>query len=549
MQPTFNLNCYEFFRRNTAQYGEYNAVEHFGRKTPASEFVRDVDGLAAYFQQELKLKRGDVYTVFLPTCVESFAAFYALNKIGVIVNFVHPLTPPHVLREMMEKTGSKGIMVMDLLSRKYADVIAARGVPCVVCSFGDYAAAGLKQAVNGFSTLASLPLRKVKPRIRYEKACRKYPAAEGVHENGSDVAVYLCGGGTTGKSKTIKLSNRAINEMVYKFSFVDDIREPGVEATIAVLPMFHAFGLCVAMHLPMCFAARVIPMANFKAKNFNRIMSKNKIILIVGIPVMYRKLKKEKNFEGAHLRHLRLMFCGGDDVSESVLDDFNECLGKWGAEGKLYRGYGLTEVASACAMNTDNYFRENSMGKPMHEVRMEIWDENKKRLPFGEVGEIVISGSTVMEGYFTKDGAADDGIYTDEDGVRWVLSGDLGYEDEDGFFYFSGRKKRLIIISGYNVYPFDVEKKVEELPYIREVCAVQSYTPDSKPIVKLCISLSEGDNDHEKCKQEILALCEADLPGFSVPREIVIMGALPRTPMQKIDFVKLTDAPPHTVGK
>ena len=549
MQPTLNLNCYEFFRKCTAQYGEYDAVEHFGKKTKASEFIRDVDGLAAYFQQELQLKRGDVYTVFLPTCVESFAAFYALNKIGVIVNFIHPLSPPHVLQEMMTATDSKGIMVMDLLSRKYVDVIQRKNVPCMVCSFGDYAAPLRKLGINAFSTLASLPLFKLKQHMRYEKACRRYPAAEGVRENGSDVAVYLCGGGTTGKSKTIKLSSKAINELVYKFSFVDDIREPGVEATIAVLPLFHAFGLCVAMHLPMCFAGRVIPMANFNAKSFNRLMHKNKIILIVGIPVMYRKLKKEKNFKGEHLKSLRLVFCGGDDVSETMLDDFNECLGKWGAEDKLYRGYGLTEVASACAMNTRNYFRENSIGKPLHEVRMEIWDENKKRVPFGEVGEIAISGSTVMEGYFTKDGAADDGIYTDEEGVRWVLSGDLGYEDEDGYFYFSGRKKRLIIISGYNVYPFDVEKKVEELPYIREVCAVQSYTAEGKPIVKLCISLREGNDDHEKCKQEILALCEADLPSFSVPRDIVIMGALPRTPMQKIDFIKLADAPPLAVNK
>ncbi len=537
---TGNMNCYEYLRYNVQRYGEYDAVEHFGKRTSLAKFLWDVDCLASYFSKTLQVKRGEVYTILLPTSVQSLVAFYALNKIGAISNFIHPLSAPNFVQEMMEDTKSRGIMIMDVLADKYIDTIKRLELPSVICSLSDYAARGRKEAVKLFSNLKGGAVRKLKRWTTFEKALQGQRPSKGLSGNAQDDAVYLCGGGTTGKSKTIRLSSKNINEEVFKLNDTVSCDAPGEGAMIAVLPLFHAYGLALSMHLPLCHGARVIPMSKFNAKRFNQVMHINKINLIAGIPAMFQKIMREDNFDGPHLKHLHVLSCGGDTVSEQVISEFNAHLEKWGASGRLLRGYGLTEVSSACSGNRVYDLRENSIGKPLYEIRMEIWDENKQPLPPGEKGEIVVSGTTVMKGYFTKDGREKEGLYIDENGVEWVLTGDIGYQDEDGYFYFSARKKRLIIISGYNVYPGDVESLAETKNFVREACAVQGYTKEKKPIVRLYLSLGI-DLDHELCKKELMELFEAELPAYSVPREIVIMDALPRTAMQKLDFMSLTE--------
>jgi long-chain acyl-CoA synthetase len=544
-----NFNCYEYWLYHTKQHKDYYCTEHWGKKTLKSEFLKQVDSLAAYAQQKIGLKRGDIYTVFLPTTVESFVAFYALNKIGVIINFIHPLTPPEQLRDLMVESGTKGIMILDVLAKKYVSVINELNVPCVVCSMSDYASPLRKAGMKIVEKIVFGSVRKIKNRDTYKNSITKYPPAKGLSGNGKDIAVYLNGGGTTGQSKTIKLTSFAINEIVTKIRELEigDVRRPGEECGICVLPLFHSFGLAVNFHLPFCYAGRGIPMEDFDAKKFNKIMRKNKgdFVFMVGIPVMFRKLMAEKNFDGEHLAGLRVMFCGGDDVTEKVLDEFNAYLEKWNAETRLHRGYGLTEVASVCSLNTDAAKKIDSIGKALPGLRMEIWDENHKRVPNGTIGEIAISGTTMMEGYFAPGKPEDEGIYYDEEGTPWVLSGDLGYQDDDGFFFFSGRRKRLIIISGYNVYPTDIEMLVESrLPFIKEVCAVQGYC-EGKPIVRAFVSFRKDyPGDEEDYKRQIIRLCEENLSKFSIPREIVVMEELPRTPMKKIDFMCLTEKAP-----
>ncbi len=547
--PVDKLSCYEYWLKNTEKYGDYACTEHWGKKVSKSEFLRQIDGLAAFMQKEYNLKPKDVYTVFLPTTIHSFAAFYALNKIGIIINFIHPLTPPEQLKKYMDETGSKGIMIFDVTSKKYIDTIIAQKVPVIVCSSSDYAAPLVKIGMKIVEKVAFGFVRKIKDRTSYATACKKYAdtPTQAVVNNGAETAVYLNGGGTTGQSKTIKLNSTAINEIVYRLSDIADVRRPGEECGIVVLPLFHAFGLAVNFHLPFCFAGRAYAMENFNAKTFNKIMIKNdgNFVFAVGIPVMFRKLMAEKNFDGKHLRSMRVLYCGGDDIAEKYLDEFNGYLEKYNSETKLMRGYGLTEVASVCSLNTEKNFRRDSIGKALPGVKMEIWDENHKRVAPGTIGEIAITGVTLMQGYFGPGLEEDAGLYTDENGTKWCLSGDLGYEDEDGFFFFQGRKKRLIIISGYNVYPGDIESLVENrLPYIKEVCAVQGFIGE-KPIVRLFISLLPSqNNDIDAKKEEIKKLCADNLSQFSIPTEIVVMSELPRTPMKKIDFMKLTEQKP-----
>ena len=537
-----NYNCYEYLKVCTQIYDDVYMMQHFGAKYLRSEIFHDIDALSSYFQNDLKLKKGDVYTVFMPTTVQSIISIYALNQIGVIVNPVHPLMSSEYLKDVMIETNSKGVMILDILSKKHVETINQMGLPCLVCCSSDYS-----KGIKRFGTKTGEKILKcIYPKLKnttyYRDAIKTHDNFVPVKNNGDDIAVYLNGGGTTGKSKTIKLSSKALNELVQRVSVLDEIHIPGEEAEIIVLPMFHSFGLCLGVHMAICNSARLIPMMQFDAKLFNKLMRKNLVVGVMGIPSMFQKLMKEKHFDGPWLKNIRLMFCGGDDVSEKFLNEFNSYFEKWGAVGRLRQGYGLTEVASVCCTNTNTDNRKGSIGKALDGVRIEIWDDDHKKLPAGEIGEIVTSGPTAMSGYFSPDGPDDLGLYTDENGEKWVLSGDLGYQDEDGYFFFSGRKKRLIIISGYNVYPNDIEKKVGELDFIKEVCAVQGWQGD-KSIVRLYASLKTS-GDEEEYKEKIRSVCVENFSKFYYPKEIIFMKELPQTPLMKVDFMKLSQMKP-----
>ena len=537
-----NRNCYEFFRDCTKDFGVYDVAESFGNLVSRKRFMKDVESVAGFFEKK-NIGRGDVVTIFLPNTVQSFAAFYAANRIGAIANIVHPLTPPDVLEEILISTNSKAVLILDILMEKYVSMLRRRNRLVIICSPSDYVAPIMRPAFKVYEKVKSKTGTPSSSTASYHTICNLNFRASKLENNGDDVAVFLHGGGTTGKSKTIQLTNKNLNELAYKLSFFDAPHSPGVECSLAVLPLFHAFGLGVVMHFSMCAGFTCIPMTNFSAEKANRLIKKYNITYIVGVPAMFKKMYEASNFDGPHLSKLRLLWAGGDFISDTFLNSFNSLLEKYNAKGKLYRGYGLTEVSSVCTANIKGSYKDTSIGKPLDGMTVEIWDDKKKKLPPNTIGEIVISGSTVMAGYYDSD---DDGVYVDKKGRRWVCSGDLGYMDEDGFVFFTGRKKRMIIISGYNVYPNDIENEVLKLDYINEACAVQGYI-DSKPVIKLFVSLNQPTDNPDEMRKCIKEYCDSKLERFSRPSSVTILDALPRTKMAKIDFMKLTDTPPAPV--
>lgn len=535
-----NLTCYDYLKVFANKTGDYDAVLAFGSRTKLSKIIRDSDAVAAYINS-IGIKSGDVVTIFLPNVVHAFTTFYALNKIGVIANIVHPLTTPEALTEIIEFTKSKAIFLLDILSEKYVDLLNKCDIPVIVCSNSDYLIAPAVPAFKIFEKIKGKGTDGFKKSVKYSKAVSigsKKSCVE--NHDGNKIAVYLHGGGTTGKSKTIMLSSNNINNIATKLEDLDSPHKPGSEYSLLVLPSFHAFGLAVAMHFPITHGYTSIPMIQFNAESANKHMRKHNVTFVLGVPNMFKKMLEEKHFDGPHLKNLRLVFCGGDVLPERLVKEFNKTVAKHGGKGKLFRGYGLTEVSSVCTVNRYDACREESIGKPLRDITVEIWDEMKNKLPAGQTGEIVIKGDTVMLGYYNGDNSVrNDGVYVNSKGERWVLTGDLGHLDSDGFLYFTGRKKRMIIISGYNVYPVDIENAVLQLPFISEACAVQGYQKN-KPCVKLCVTLKESMN-HDEAIDKIQVYCKKNLAKFSCPRKIEILDSFPRTKMAKVDFMKLSD--------
>ncbi len=502
----------------------------------------DIEKLAGYFHS-IGLKKGDVYTVFLPTCGHAVVALYALNKLGIIANYVHPMTPPNALEEIMRHTKSKGILTLDLFAGPFAGVLAK--YPSVVGSVSDFCdGVALQYALYNEKQNANVP--ELDTITLYRDILQmELPETEAVRDMGKQDAFYMHGGGTTGKSKTIRLSSYAFNSLAYKFYLLDIPHDYKNCHAISAIPCFHAYGLAGVIHYGICNAYKPFLCPKFDARQINEIIRKYKITEFIGVPKMFQKLMQEDNFENEGLKNLQMTFAGSDIVSKAFVDEFDAIMEKHGAQARMCRGYGLTEVCGVVTSNgAAGPYCKDSTGFPLYGLTVEIWDENGKKLPTGTVGEICVTGDSIMNGYLQDDVIRDSGIYTDKNGTDWIRTGDMGYMDEDGFIYFAGRIKRIIIISGYNIYPATIEEKVDTLDYINEVCAVQGYSKDGKPLVKLVVSLKDQSADHEKVKADLKEFCKANLESIAVPRKYEIMELLPRTKMEKIDFMKLTDPIP-----
>lgn len=238
---------------------------------------------------------------------------------------------------------------------------------------------------------------------------------------------------------------------------------------------------------------------------------------------------------------------GKGDVVTAFLDEFNAALRRHGSTAFLTAGYGLTEMAAVCAVNDvlGKEYRTDTVGHPILGTHIEIWDDKCNKLPAGVEGEVVIAGETMMNRYLPDDVVQESGVYTDENGKNWIRTGDVGMITEDGHIKFTSRIKRIILISGYNIYPATIERKVLSLDYIAEACACQGYDENGKPYVKLVVAPANAEADRDELTEKLMAFCKDNIEGYSCPRKIIVVDALPRTKMEKIDFIKLSDVAPQ----
>lgn len=546
-------SCYDYLK---AAYGRISKVlgkDYTAFVTPVGpveseikmpRLFNDIEKMASFIDS-LGIKKGDVVTAFMPTCGHAFIAFYSLIKLGVVANFVHPLTPPNQLEGIMAHTKSKAVFMLDLFAHAYTNIIDK--YPTIVCSTSDFCDGVAYQYAKG-NEMQNAHVPEHKNVYRYlDVMAMDLPAVPDIKNPGKDDAIYLHGGGTTGKSKTIIHSNFSFNSLAYAMYACDVPHDYTNSYSLCILPCFHAFGLGVAMHYILCNAYRPIMIPKFDPLQANELIRKYCIKEIFGVPKMFQKLFEAPNFENEGVKNLTVLAAGGDYVSEEFVNEFNAKIKSLGAEGYLGRGYGLTEMCAVCTCNNFGIedAKSNTVGRPIFGVDAEIWDDYGNKLPQGEIGEIIFAGDTMMNRYLPDDTVQETGIYIDENGKKWVRTGDVGYIDEDNHIVFTSRKKRIIIIAGYNIYPATIEEKVAQLDYVAEACACQGYDENGKPYVKLVVALNDKEADEEAIKEKLMTYCKENFEGYGCPRHIFVVPELPRTKMEKIDFVKLSDPVPQ----
>ena len=357
-----------------------------------------------------------------------------------------------------------------------------------------------------------------------------------VHHKGEDPAVILYSGGTTGTTKGIVLTNRNFNALGQQVIAANPIFRPG-DKMLAAMPLFHGFGLGVCVHTMLSQGGRCILIPQFTAKSYAKDLVKYRCNFIAGVPTLYEALLRLPSMDGADLSCLKGVFSGGDSLSIELKKKFDKFLKDHKATIQVREGYGTTETVTACCLTPLTKAKEGSIGIPLPDVYMKIVAPGTDReLPYGTEGEILLAGPTVMKEYMKHPEETAQTLRKHADGLTWVYTGDLGTQDEEGFIYFKGRAKRMIISSGYNVYPAQIENILDAHEKVQMSCVIG--VPDAYKMqkVKAFVKLAANVPANEETKQELLDYCRKHIAKYAMPYDIEFKEDMPKTLVGKVAY-------------
>ncbi|NOY22544.1 MAG: long-chain fatty acid--CoA ligase, partial [Acidobacteria bacterium] len=369
---------------------------------------------------------------------------------------------------------------------------------------------------------------------------RENPKSEKADVKADDLAAILYSGGTTGSPKGIMLSNyNLVSEgmMVAKWGKMD---ANGV--ILAILPIFHGFGLGVCVNAAFMGGAKSILVPKFTPEDVAKLIRKKRPNFLVGVPTLFEALSRNPVFQKTDLSCLKAVFSGADTLPRPVKERFDAVVKAGGGTAELQEGYGLTEAVTAIMAMPLSEYREGSIGIPFPDMDAKIVKPGTTEpLPTGKEGEICLFGPAVMPGYLDNQQETAAVLKQHEDGNTWLHTGDLGTMDEDGFFYFKQRLKRLIKSSGMNVYPSQVEAVLHQHPAVAEACVIG--IPDREQIerVKAFVVPENPETAGPEMAAELIRHCRKYLIKWSCPREVAFRDELPKTAVGKVAFRVLLD--------
>ncbi|MDO4364949.1 MAG: class I adenylate-forming enzyme family protein [Clostridia bacterium] len=534
-------SMYEAVRESAITKKKMNSVayEFQGKKTNYKQFLNKIEVLGKAYKS-IGIDEGDIVTVCMPNTPQGVDTFYALNRIGAVPAMIHPLSAVGEIAFYINTTQSKAVLVVDLFYEKVLEALkqVKHPVKVVVAHIKDELPFPLNMLYPLTLKKKPAPLPKDNKDVidwsdfisggKKVKLSDKFPKAE-------DTAVILFSGGTTGTSKGIQLTNLNMNALAAQVAANAGFTMEGLRM-FSVMPLFHGFGLGVGIHTALMASGTCIIIPQFTIKTYARDVKKYKPNVIVGVPTLYEALLRSDGFD-FDLSFLRGMFCGGDSLSVELKKKVDKFLKDHNATIQVREGYGTTECVTASCLTPYDTYREGSIGIPLSDTYYSVVDpHNDKELPYGEEGEICICGPTVMKGYLNNAEETASTLRRHEDGNLWLHTGDLGYMDEDGFVYYKQRMKRLIIVSGINVYPSQVENAIDAHPDVLLSCAVGVPDPYKMHVVKAFVVLRQGVEPSDKIKEEIIENCKKNVSRYGVPREIEFRTELPKTLVGKVAY-------------
>ena len=540
----FQGSRYDMLKSVADKYPNNIAMDFMGRSTTYKQLIEQVERCAKALKT-IGIRENDCVTIAMPNCPQAIAMFYAINMVGGIANMVHPLSSEKEIEFYLNESNSVTVITLDQFYHKIEAIRNnTRIVNVIIASIRDELSQPLK---TGYMLTEGRKIRKIPddaPVIRWQKFLNLSKSCfwrYKVERKPEDPAVILYSGGTTGTTKGIVLTNLNFNALSQQVIATNPMFRPG-DRMLAAMPIFHGFGLGVCIHTMLTQGGRCVLVPRFTAKSYSKLITKYKCNFIAGVPTLYEALLRLPNMEKADLSSLKGVFSGGDSLTIELKKKFDKFLYDHKAVIQIREGYGTTECVTASCLTPPTMHREGSIGLPFPDTYYKIVTPGTdEELPYREEGEILLAGPTVMREYLHHPEETAQTLRRHADGLTWVYTGDLGVMDADGFVYFRGRRKRMIITSGYNVYPAQIENILEAHEAVQRSCVIG--VPDSYKMqkVKAFVMLKPGFPATEETKQSILAHCRKNIAKYAMPYDIEFRENLPTTLVGKVAYRVLED--------
>ena len=532
----FQGSMFEAVANIAEKYPDNVAFDFYGKATTYKELIREIETCAKALKT-IGVREGDRVTIALPNCPQAIQVFYAVNLVGGICNMIHPLSAEKEIEFYLNESRSVTAITLDQFYGKFENIRKNTGVTnIVIASVKDELSKPLKAGtmiMDSINKVQKIP--DDAPVIRWKdflKLSRHCFYNYKVERKGSDPAVILYSGGTTGTTKGILLSNLNFNALGQQVIAANPMFRVG-DKMLAAMPLFHGFGLGVCVHTMLSQGGRCILIPRFTAEDYAKKVVKCKCNFIAGVPTLYEALLRLPYMKNADLSSLKGVFSGGDSLSVELKKKFDKFLYDHNSKVQIREGFGTTECVTASCLTPPHMAKEGSIGLPFPDTYYKIVEPGTdKELPYGEEGEILIAGPTVMMEYINHPQETAQTLRRHADGLTWIYTGDLGVMDSEGFIYFRGRAKRMIITSGYNVYPGQIENILDANELIHMSCVIG--VPDSYKMqkVKAFVMLKPGVPENDDTKELILAYCRKHIAKY----DIEFRRELPKTLVGKVAY-------------
>ena len=532
---------YEQIALTARQYPNDTAYEFFGQRTSYAQLLARIER-AALALRSLGIGRGDRVTICMPNTPQAVDCFYALSRLGAVSNMIHPLSAPQEITFYLDVSHSKAILTLDRFFGKVSAAASEAKEPplLLIARIEDELSLPLR---CGFALTQAKKYPKL-PKGGYllwrdvlRSAVGTLPPSDTDCES---CASILYSGGTTGKTKGIRLSSYNFNALALQTIAASGVKTLHGFSMLSVMPIFHGFGLGIGIHTALVGGAKCILVPNFSIKVYADLLRKKKPNFIPGVPTLFEALLRTDGLDKLDMSFLVGVFSGGDSLSPELKRRVDAFLRAHRAKVQIREGYGTTECVTASCLTPPAYAREGSIGIPFPDTYYKIVRVGTTEEVAAEVeGEICLSGPTVMLGYLDNAEETAQTLRRHADGRLWLHTGDLGKMDADGFVYFRQRIKRMIVTSGYNVYPAQVENILDGHEKVQLSCVIGVKDPYKMQRVKAFVVLKPKVVPSEALKRELLAYCRERIVRYAVPSEIEFREELPKTLVGKVSYREL----------
>ena len=535
-----SMTMYQMVADTAKAYPNHTAYLFMGKETKYATFLQRIE-IAAKGLYHLGIRAGDHVTICMANTPQAVDCFYALNRIGAIPNMIHPLSAPAEIAHYMNFSKSKAILTLDQFYEKVAQILPELEIPATIL---------IAKVVDELP----FPLNLAYPFTKNAKAVKKLPKSgytlwtdllfAGRHAQlpphqgaPNDCAAILYSGGTTGTTKGIMLSSMNFNALGLQTIAASGFGSIAGMKMLSIMPVFHGFGLGIGIHTALIGGATCILVPQFSVQVYADILLKQKPELIPGVPTLFEALLRAEKLEEADLSFLKGIFCGGDSLSPELKKKVDTFLMDHGCTEQIREGYGTTECVTASCLTPKHYARAGSIGVPFPDTYYKIVKAGTtQEQPADTEGEICISGPTVMLGYMDDPMETAHTLRSHGDGRIWLHTGDLGHMDEDGFIYFHQRLKRMIISSGYNIYPSQLENIIDGHEKVLLSCVIGVQDSYRGQRVRAYVVPMPGIEPSEELKAELLEYCASKIAKYACPRELEFRTELPKTLVGKVAY-------------